>query len=86
MAATHIKKLERIQWRGLRICLGLMRSTHTDTVEVLSGVPPLDLRFTFLNYKYLINVFSNNNQLFKNQLITLSNLNSLKITIILQYG
>jgi ribonuclease HI len=80
MAATHFKKLERVQWRGLRICLGLMRSTHTGTVEVLSGVPSLDLRFSFLNYKYLINAFSNEYHLIKTQLATLSNLNSQKIT------
>jgi hypothetical protein len=33
MAVTHFKKLERVQWRALRISLGLMQSTHTGTVE-----------------------------------------------------
>jgi hypothetical protein len=32
MALTHFKKLERVQWRTLRISLGLMQSTHTGTV------------------------------------------------------
>jgi hypothetical protein len=47
MAVTHFKKLERVQWRALRISLGLMQWTHTGTVEVLNGVPPLDLRFSY---------------------------------------
>jgi hypothetical protein len=43
MAATHMLKLERIQYRCLRIALGLMQSTHVQTLE---------------NHKYLISVFS----------------------------
>jgi len=79
MAATHFKKLERVQWRGMRICLGLMKSTHTDSIEVLSGVPPLDLRFPFLNFKYLIYAFSNKDHPIKDKLHMLSNLSYTKI-------
>jgi hypothetical protein len=37
MALTHFKKLERVQWRTLRISLGLMQSTHTGTVVFLTS-------------------------------------------------
>jgi hypothetical protein len=39
MAATHMLKLERIQYRCLRIALGLMQSTHVQMLEVIGGVP-----------------------------------------------
>jgi hypothetical protein len=58
IAATHMLKLERIQYRCLRIALGLMQSTHVQTLEVIGEVPPLRLRFSMLNCKYLISSFS----------------------------
>jgi hypothetical protein len=45
MAATHMLKLERIQYRCMRIALGLMQSTHIQTLEVIGGVPTLRLPF-----------------------------------------
>jgi hypothetical protein len=41
MATTHFLKLERLQYRGLRIALGLMQSTTNNSLGVLSGVSPL---------------------------------------------
>jgi ribonuclease HI len=79
MAETHIKKLERIQWRGLRIALGLMQSTHTGTVEILSGIEPLDLRFSYLNSKLLVNAFSKSGHPLKQKLEKLSDLASRKL-------
>jgi hypothetical protein len=38
---THFLKLERLQYRGLRIALGLMQSTPNNSLGVLSGVAPL---------------------------------------------
>jgi hypothetical protein len=32
MAQTHLKKLERVQWRRLRVSLALMQLTYTGTV------------------------------------------------------
>jgi hypothetical protein len=43
MAEVHMIKLERIQYRCLRIALGLMLSTHVQAVEVIAGVEPLRL-------------------------------------------
>jgi hypothetical protein len=37
-ATTHILKLEKIQYRCLRMALGLMQSTHVQTLEVIDGV------------------------------------------------
>uniref|UniRef100_A0A1B0DFL9 Uncharacterized protein n=1 Tax=Phlebotomus papatasi TaxID=29031 RepID=A0A1B0DFL9_PHLPP len=53
-ARSHMIKLYRIQWQCLRICFGLMKSTHTLTVEVLSGICPLELRFVLLAERFLI--------------------------------
>jgi hypothetical protein len=58
MAATLLLKLEMIQYQCLRIALGLMQSTHFQTLEVIGGVPPLRLKFSMLNHKYLILAFS----------------------------
>lgn len=54
MARTHRLKLFRLQWRALRICLGLMNSTHTQTCEVLAGIPPLDIRWRELTSRLII--------------------------------
>lgn len=47
-------KLERIQYRCLRIALGCMHSTHTMSLEVLAGVLPLQDRFFELSLRFLI--------------------------------
>ncbi|XP_062706171.1 uncharacterized protein LOC134287690 [Aedes albopictus] len=62
-AQIHFSKLERIQYRCLRICLKLMNSTHTQSIEVLAGIVPLKIRFQELNCKFLINCFANNHQI-----------------------
>lgn len=54
MAKTHRLKLFRLQWRALRVCYGLMSSTHTQTCEVLAGIPPLDVRRRELSTKLII--------------------------------
>jgi hypothetical protein len=48
MAGTHMLKLERVQYLCLRIALGLMQSTHVQTLEVIGGVPPLRMIFSML--------------------------------------
>jgi hypothetical protein len=57
MGATHMLELEKIQYRCLRIVLGLMQSTHVQTPEDIGGVPPVKLRFSMLNHRYLILAF-----------------------------
>jgi hypothetical protein len=47
MARTHMLGLERVQYRALRIALGLMGSTPNNCLGVLSGIPPLAERFAY---------------------------------------
>jgi hypothetical protein len=82
MAATHLLKLERIQYRCLRIELGLMQSTHIQTLDVIGGVQSMRLRFSMLNNKYLIlAAFSTggHGHLLRRLLTVLSRLNSTKM-------
>jgi hypothetical protein len=57
MTATNMLKLERMQYRCLRIALELMQCTHVQTLEVIDGMSPLRLRFSMLYHKYLISDF-----------------------------
>jgi ribonuclease HI len=52
-AKTHFIKLERIQYRCIRIALGCMHSTHTMSLEVLAGMLPLSDRFSELSLRLL---------------------------------
>jgi hypothetical protein len=64
--------LERIQYRYLRIA-------YVQTLEVFGGVPPLRLRFSMLNIKYLILAFSTGGHPLRRLLAMLSRLNSSKM-------
>jgi hypothetical protein len=57
MARTHMLGLEMVQYRALQIALGLMGSTPKNCLGVLSGIPPLAERFTYLNFRYLVATF-----------------------------
>lgn len=37
-------QLDRIQWQCIRICIGATKTTHTQSLEVLSGIEPLQIR------------------------------------------
>jgi hypothetical protein len=62
----------------LRIVLGLMQSTHVQTLQVIGGVPPMRLRFSMLNHKYLISAFLTGGHPQKRLLAVLLRLNSTK--------
>jgi hypothetical protein len=70
-------KLERIQYRCLWIALGLMQSTHVQTLEVIDGLPPLKLRFSMLNHKCLISTFSTGGYPLRRLLVVLSRLKTM---------
>jgi hypothetical protein len=74
-------KLERIQYRCLRIALGLMQSTHVhvQAVEVIAGVEPLRLRYSMMNQRYLTKVFTTSSHPLKQKLSELQSLGSPKI-------
>jgi hypothetical protein len=79
MAGTHMLKLERVQYRCLRIALDLLQSTDFQTLEVIGGVPPLGMRFSMLNHGHLISGFSTAGHPLRQELAALSRLNSPKI-------
>jgi hypothetical protein len=55
MSDCHTRRLERIQWKAARNCLGLLRSTHDVlSMEVLAGLPPIRQRLSFLNERFLV--------------------------------
>jgi hypothetical protein len=62
-------------WKGIRIALGLMRSTPNNNLEILSGIAPLAERFVYLNFRYLVVVFYRLYHLLKRRLETLGELN-----------
>jgi hypothetical protein len=41
----------------LRAALGLIGSTPNNFLGVLSGIPPLAERFTYLNFRYIVAAF-----------------------------
>jgi hypothetical protein len=57
MAKTHMLGLKRVQYRVLRIALGLMRSTLNNCLSVLGGIPLLEERLAYLNFRYLVAAF-----------------------------
>jgi hypothetical protein len=76
MARTHFLKLERLQYRGLRIALGLIQSTPNNSLGVLSGVSALAERCMYLNYRYLVTVFHKHGHPLRERLETLNRLNT----------
>jgi hypothetical protein len=48
IAKTHMLGLERVQYRALRIALGVMGSTPKNFLGVLSGITPLAEIFVLL--------------------------------------
>jgi hypothetical protein len=68
MAKTHVLLLERIQYRAL-------------SLGVLSGVPPLQHRLFYLNFRYLLNIFQKNGHPLRDKLKKLNGLSSQKCLI-----
>jgi hypothetical protein len=69
-------KLEKVQYRCLKINLGSMQSTHVQMLEVIGGVPPLRMRLSMLNHGYLISAFATAGHSLRQSLAALSRLNS----------
>lgn len=56
--SSVIYQLEKIQFKALRLCLGLRISTSTNVLLAESGESPLKLRFTYLTSRYIFKIFS----------------------------
>jgi hypothetical protein len=57
MAKTHMLGLERVQYRALRIALGLMGSTPNNCLGVFGGILQFAEKFAYLNFRYLVAAF-----------------------------
>jgi hypothetical protein len=57
MTRTHFLKLKRLQYRGLKIALGLIQSTPHNSLGVLIGLSPRAKRCMYLNNRYLVTLF-----------------------------
>jgi hypothetical protein len=64
-----------VQYRALRIALGLMGSTSNNCLGVLGGMPPLAERFAYLNFRYLAAAFYRLDHALKERLGVLGALN-----------
>lgn len=53
-AKTHLARLDRLQYRCIRICLGAMRSSPVDALLVEAGELPLTLRRSLLTSRIVI--------------------------------
>jgi hypothetical protein len=55
--ASVCYSVARVQYRDIRLALGLMCSNPNNSQLVLSGIPPLPERFVYLNFRYFVAVF-----------------------------
>jgi hypothetical protein len=53
-AKTHLDKIDRVQIKALRCCLGALKSTPTNALLVEACEPPLHLRRRVLSDRYII--------------------------------
>jgi hypothetical protein len=81
MTRTHMLLLERIQYRALRIIMGLLGSTLNNNIGVLSGTPPLRHRLFYLNFRNLVNTFQKNGHSLHARLKKLNDLSPQKCLI-----
>jgi hypothetical protein len=75
MARTHMLGLKRVQYRSLRIALGLMGSNPNNCVGVFGGIAPLAEKFAYMNFRYLVAAFYRLGHSLKDRLGVLGALN-----------
>jgi hypothetical protein len=78
MARTNMLLLECIQYRALRISMGLMGSALNNSLGTLSGIPPLRHRMFYLNFRYLVITFPKNGHPLRDKLEKLNDLSPQK--------
>ena len=52
-ADIHLQKIDRVKYKCLRLCLGLLKSTPINVIEVETCEPPLNLRRQLLSDKFI---------------------------------
>jgi hypothetical protein len=73
--------LEHVQYRALRISMGLMGSTPNNSLGDLSGIPQLRHRLFYLSFRYLVNTFQKNEHPLRDRLEKLYDLSPQKCLI-----
>lgn len=53
-ANTHLKKVDRIQYSSIKICLEALKSSPINAILVEAQEPPLEFRRYFLSYKRVV--------------------------------
>jgi hypothetical protein len=71
MARTHMLRLKKVQYRGIRIALGF----DPGSLRVLSGMASIAKRFVYLNIRFLWRFSNRLDYLLKKKLETLEELN-----------
>lgn len=68
-ANVHLKKIDRVQYSAIRICIGALKSSPTPAILAEAREPPLGIRRNYLAFKKLcyLKFFNYNNTL--NQLV-----------------
>lgn len=51
---TSFQKVEKIQYKAIRIAMGAMQSTPTNALQVEAGEEPIKIRFEFLGRKFFL--------------------------------
>ncbi|KAL6420692.1 hypothetical protein ACFW04_013975 [Cataglyphis niger] len=67
---TLMNTLEKIQFRAIRLCLGLRRTIPTNVLLTEAGESPLQFRFNLLLSKYILKIFSLDSYLLINKLFS----------------
>ena len=57
-ADCHLKKLDRIQYEGIRICTGALRCTRTDFLEAEANIMPLKYQRKLIGLNYFVRAIS----------------------------
>ena len=52
-AECHLKKLDRIQFEGIRIAIGALKCTRTDYLEVEANILPLKFQRKLIGLQYI---------------------------------
>ena len=53
-ATSFLKALDAVHHQGIRLCLGALRTSPTDSLYVEANEPPLELRRLKLTLQYIV--------------------------------
>lgn len=62
-AVTHLKKIETVKNRCLRLCIGFLKSTPIPVIEAETLEPPLYIRRNYLCDKFLLKLINKNSNI-----------------------